>query len=60
MLLLYIIIYIDQCTFNILLADYNDLKKLNQELADEVKKGNKKNLAEINQLKMVISLGFGF
>lgn len=41
---------------NILLADYNDLKKLNQELADEVKKGNKKNLAEINQLKMVISL----
>lgn len=41
---------------NILLADYNDLKKLNQELADEVKKGNKKNLAEINKLKMVVSI----
>lgn len=40
---------------NILLADYNTLKQINSNLTQEIEKGTKKNLAEINKLNMIIS-----
>lgn len=39
---------------NILLLDYDGLKKVNAELAREVKRGSQTNLAEITQLQIVI------